>query len=719
MPVNEQLADEQWRRYTYCRDRSHLEFLAKADKCDNFFVGNQWLEQDMNELKLQQRPALTINKILSTLSTIFGEQIYNRTEVLFRPANGAPAETADALSKVWMQISQANQLPWVRSDVFADGCVRSRGFYDVRIDYSDSMFGEVRISQQNSKNVVIDPDAEEYDPDHWNDVSVTKWFTTQDIATLYNEDDAELLKQRGPQNYFSYDSLDRLRDTFGGNAFLAGQGNWPYTGLDMTTFRNIRVLDRQYRKLDKVEHFVDIATGDMRQIPVGWDRERIVAFLEKTGGQISVTKKLIKRIRWTVTAADIVLHDDWSPYKHFTIVPYFPHFRYGRTVGLVENLLGPQEILNKVSSQELHIVNTTANSGWAVEEDSLVNMGIEELELNGAKTGLVLEYKKNAQKPEKIVPNQPPSGLDRISMKAEEHIKTISNVSDSMMGFDRADVAAKAIAYKNQRGSINMSKVLDNLERTDWILARNVLDLVQEFYSDRRILNITHDDFTRENETLVVNDVDPATGAITNDLTLGEYDIVITSSPYRSSLEDSQFEQAMALREAGVKIPDSVLIENSRLLRRSEIVKQLQGDKNSPEAKEQLEFQKRMALAELAGKEATAKKTDSDATLQQVRAEKERVEMQQGGEGGENAVELARIEMERVKQEGELAMARDKQEGELQLARERMQAELQLAREKMEAELEIKREEARQRAAQASANDEINRAADLRGDKAA
>lgn len=721
MPVNAQLADEQWRRYTYCRDRSHLEFLEKADKCDNFFVGNQWLEQDMNELQLQRRPALTINKILSTLSTIFGEQIYNRTEVLFRPANGAPAEVADALSKVWMQISQSNQLPWVRSDVFADGCVRSRGFYDVRMDYTDSILGEVRISQQNSKNVVIDPDAEEYDPDHWNDVSVTKWFTTQDIAILYNEDDAELLKQRGPQNQFSYDSIDRARDTFGGNSFLAGYGSWPYTGLDMSTFRNVRVLDRQYRKLDKVEHFVDIETGDMRQIPVGWDRDRISLFLEKTGGNISVTKKLIKRIRWTVTAADIVLHDDWSPYKHFTIVPYFPHFRYGRTVGLVENLLGPQEILNKVSSQELHIVNTTANSGWAIEEDSLVNMTVEELELNGAKTGLVLEYKKNAQAPAKIVPNQPPSGLDRISMKAEEHIKTISNVSDSMMGFDRADVAAKAIAYKNQRGSVNMSKVLDNLERTDWILARNVLDLVQEFYTDRRILNITHDDFTRANETLVVNDVDPATGTITNDLTLGEYDIVITSSPYRSSLEDSQFEQAMALREAGVKIPDSVLIENSRLLRRGEIVKQIEGDKNSPEAKEQLEFQKRMAMAELANKEATAQKTSSDAALQQVRAQKEHVEMQQGGENGSNAVEMARIEMEREKQQDELRMAEEKQAGELQLARERMEAELQIARERMEAELAIKREEAAARAAaqreQSERAEASGRAAELRGDK--
>lgn len=702
MPVNEQLADEQWRRYTYCRDRGHIEFLNKANNCDQFFVGNQWLQQDLDALKLQNRPAMTINKIMATLSTVFGEQIYNRTEVLFRPATGGDPAVADALSKVWMQIGQNNQLSWLRSDVFADGCIRSRGFYDVRMDYTDNITGEVRLSKVNGKNVVIDPDAEAYDPDEWNDVFTTKWHTTSDIATLYSEDDAEELKARFPQNRYGYDSIDVLRDSFGGNAFLAGMGNLPYPQMDMQTVRNIRVLDRQFRQLDKCEHFVDLKTGDMRLIPAGWDRNRISLFLERTGGMIGVTKKLIKRIRWRVTAGDLVLHDDWSPYKHFTIVPYFPHFLYGKTSGMVEHLIGPQEILNKVSSQELHIVNTTANSGWTIEEDSLVNMSVAELEANGARTGLVLEYRKGAQPPDKIVPNQPPSGLDRISMKAEEHIKTISNVSDSMMGFDRADVAAKAIQYKNQRGSVNLSKVLDNLERTDFILARNVLDLVQGFYTDERIINITHDDFTRDPESITVNQFDPVTQTITNDLTVGEYDIVITSSPYRASLEDSQFEQARALKELGVPIPDAVLIENSRLLRRAEIVKQMQGDQNSPEAQKQRELAMRAQEAEVGTKEAAIEKTRSDAQLQQVRAQKETLEMEQGPQGASQEMEDARMahemEMERFKIEQEMALKRFQIEQEMILKKWEMEQEMQLRRESTAVDNAVKIETAEQQA---------------------
>lgn len=660
MPVNSAVADEQWRRYEYCRDQGHLDFVRKADKCDNFLIGNQWEIADLERLRAERRPAMTINKIISTISTILGEQIYNRTEVLFRPKNGAPAEVADALNKVWMQISQNNQLDWTRSDVFCDGMVRSRGYFDVRLDFTDSMQGEVRISLQNSKNVVVDPDAEEYDPDSWSDCFTSKWLTPDDIAINYSEADAEYLKHH-QDTVYGADSTERVRDRF------AGTGIHGYTSEDqnISQQRNIRVLERQFRKLDKQEHFVDLQTGDMRPIPRDWDRNRIALVLEKSGGQLSTMKKLVKRVRWRVTAGNVLLHDDWSPYKHFTIVPFFPLFRYGKTVGAVENLLGPQEILNKVSSQELHIVNTTANSGWVVEQESLLNMTVGELEQKGAQTGLVIEYRKGAQPPAKIAPNQTPTGLDRITYKAEDSIKTISGVSDSMQGFDREDVAAKAIAYKQQRGSVSMAKPQDNLQRTDYLLARNVLDIVQEYYTEPRIIDIIHNDVTREAESIEVNKPDPVTGEILNDLTLGEYSIVVTSSPARASLEDSQFEQARALKELGVPIPDSVLIENSRLQNRADIIKQMEGDKESPEAQAAAQRQQRAEEAEVSKLEGEAQKAHAEAATKAQEA--------QGGDQSEQMKIMAEIQAMRE---------------EAQLKREEMEMKLQVEQQKLALKVE-------------------------------
>jgi hypothetical protein len=641
-----------------------LEFINKADKCDKFFAGEQWNVSDLNLLTLQKRPALTINKIISTLGTLFGEQIFNRNETIFRPSTGAKAETAEILTKVWKQISQNNQLPWVRSELFADGVIRSRGFVDVRLDFTDSMVGEVKITNLNSKNVVVDPDAEEYDPDSWNDVFVSKWLTPQDVAIGYSEEDADFLKGKDGSSFpYGYDSIERVRDRFGGVMPVAG-----YFGAQdpLGIRRNIRVLDRQYRKLDKQIHFVDVETGDMRAVPQSWDRNRIALVIEKAQGRVSTTKKLVKRVRWTVTADNVVLHDDWSPYRHFTVVPYFPYFRYGKTIGLVENLLGPQEMLNKVSSQELHVVNTTANSGWKVKAGSLKNMSIEELEQRGATTGLVMEL-DDVTSAEKITPNATPQGLDRLSYKAEEHIKTISNVNDSMQGFDREDVAAKAIQAKKQSGSTNHTKIIDNLERTDYLIARNTLDIIQEYYTEPRLMHITHDDILQQPEEVNVNSYNEATGEIENDLTLGEYNIIISSQPYRATMEDSQFEQAMSMREAGLQIPDEVIIENSRLLRKSDIVKQMNGDKDSPEAKQRAELQMRQLTAEVtvAEAEATQKQADArlkDAKTQQALAtiaqEDARIELEaQAAQGGEGEIEKAQVEMQVEGQKAEHKMS--------------------------------------------------------------
>jgi hypothetical protein len=334
MPIDTQIAMKQWTRYAWCRDNGHAQYVQKADKCDAFFRGDQWDKNDKAKLDLVRRPALTINKILSTVSNVMGEQIYNRAETAFRPRSGAPAETAEVLTKVFKQISDNNQLDWKRSDMFADGIITSRGYLDVRIDYNDSMGGEVRIEGLNPKNVIPDPDAEDMDPDTWSEVFTTKWVTADDIAVLYSREDAEILRNR-EQSFFpyGYDSIQSHRDRFGDRFNPMYMGDYDHSNV----LRNIRIIERQYRVLDKQKHFVS-QDGDTRPVPVDFDRNKIAFFTERYGFQ--VITKLVRRIKWTVIADNVVLHDDWSPYKHFTVVPYFPYFRHGTTIGLVENLLG-------------------------------------------------------------------------------------------------------------------------------------------------------------------------------------------------------------------------------------------------------------------------------------------------------------------------------------------------------------------------------------------
>lgn len=704
MPVNSELTFKTWARYAWCRDNGHTKFMEKADKCERYFAGDQWDKVDRAALEKVRRPVLTINKILSTIGNVLGEQINNRAEISFRPRAGAPAATADALAKVFKQISDTNQLDWKRSDMFADGVIESRGFLDVRLEHDNNMQGHVVIENINPKNVIIDPDGEEYDPDKWGEVFTTKWVTADDIAVLWSPEDAELLRNKDASAFpYGYDSIQSNRDRFGDTQYPMYSGDFDNSNV----LRNMRIIDRQYRKLDKLKHFVSPETGDMRPIPEDFDRNKIAFFTEKYGFQ--VVTKLVRRIRWTVIADNIVLHDDWSPYQHFTIVPYFPHFRHGHTIGLVENLLNPQELLNKTTSQELHIVNTTANSGYKVKAGALVNMTVEELEQKGAQTGLVIEINGDPDKDlQKITPNAVPTGLDRISYKAEESIKTISGVSDSMQGMDRADVAAKAIQAKQKAGSTNLVKPLDNLTRTDFILARNVLDLVQEFYTEQRLITITHDHATGEAQTTSVNQPNPVeqTGEepegnpyeeIINDLTLGEYDVVVSSVPARETLEDSQFEQAVALREMGIQIPDSVLIDNSRLMNKKDIIRQMQAASQSPEAVAQKELQTRLQTAEAAKTEAEAGVKGADTQLKGAKTQETLAKTQVlvDGEPDDGAGQAKMAEAQVKAQTAQHSMSLKEQE--MQQKMSLAEREHQLKRETADADLQLKTQDMAQK----------------------
>lgn len=679
MPVNRKLARENYDRWAYIRDNGHSDFVTKADVCENYFAGQQWEAHIKARLERQGKPALTINKTLSTLATVFGNHLEAGADVTFRPFKDGSAETADALSKVYLHISNANKLQFLEPEVAADGFITSRGFFDVRMDFTDGLQGDVRITVPNPKNVGIDPDAETYDPATWKDVTITKWLTPNDIEVMYDaKKDADYLASKATSDFLhGYDSIER--DVIGGH-----RGDPENPANQDPRHRRIRVIERQHKKMRRVNHFLDTETGEMRPVPDNWSEEKVQRVLDTYG--FVLYPRVVEQIRWTVSADDVILHDEWSPYKFFTIVPFFPYFRRGTTIGMVEVEISPQDLLNKSMSQFLHIINTSANSGWKVRSGSLQNMDPEELESRGAETGLVLEL-DDIGAAEKIQPNQVPTGHDRVVYLADEFMKDVTGVSDSMRGMDRADVAAKAINAKQMAGSANLAKPFHNLAWTRHLLAERILNLVQTYYTEERTLQITGSTLRAETENIVVNQATPE-GEIVNDLTLGEYEVVVTPAPARQSMEEGVFQEALGMRREGIAIPDHYIVEASSMRNKKEIAEEMRAAAGAGGEPTEVEMQMQQMEAqlkqiEMAEKQAEAELKTANAQLAQARAQSTLAEMQrpeQPEQDNGQATELLRLKMDAQFRAEELKMKREQMQAEIQLKREKMQMDAQMAR---------------------------------------
>ncbi len=626
------ISSTQWDRYTRARDNGHVDYVDLAKKCDAYYQGEQWDSSDIAALDAEGRPALTINTILPTINTVLGEQVNRRADIRFKPRRGAEQETADTLTKLFSQIADNNKLDWVEQQVFTDGLIMDgRGYFDVRIDFSDNMQGEVRITAKDPLDIILDPDAKEYDSTTWNEVFETKWMTLDEIEELYGKEQADklLFIAENGQTY-GRDSVEyyetRYGDTDDTDDYI-GTSTTGY-GDEYRSVKALRVIERQYKKLHRIDCFVDKQNGDMRPVPENWSAAKTKKFAKQY--DLDLYSKMKKRVRWTVTCDKVVLFDDWSPYDEFTIVPYFAYFRRGRPFGMVRNLLSPQEQLNKVASQELHIVNTTANSGWLVESGSLTSMQVEDLEEHGAETGLVLEYNRGSTPPGKIQPNQIPTGLDRISLKAANNIKEISGINDSMLGTDSAEVSGVAIQAKQNRGIVMIQVPLDNLKKTRLYLAEKVLNMMQQYYTEERVIMIANgeaSDDMEQNEMMVINQ--QVGDQIINDITIGEYDVVVNTTPARDSFDEVQFAEALNLRQVGVAIPDDAIVQYSNLNDKTELARRIRTltgqEPPSPEQQQllqiQQQFQFQQLQLEIAKLEAEVQKLQSEAQVNLAKAQ--------------------------------------------------------------------------------------------------
>lgn len=567
------------------RSRGHDEYCRQARRNEDYYLGGglQWNPQDRDELENSGRPAYEINEIMPAVNAAMGYQIGHRMDLAFVPRGYG---TDEKVAKVFSQFTKHSLdnvgYRYLETQAFGDGLIQQRGYLDLRMDFSENPKGELAITVPDPMDVLPDPDARDYDPDTWADVIIQRYLRLDEIENLYGKGAREAAKDHGRTlgwdgNYSM--ARDTPRSSFGDEELY-------YYGLgrSMTLEGGVaRYLIAERQSFEVKNTLVgQWPTGDYR-ILEGMAPEVIERAI---AAGVLLSKRKVRRVRFETALGECLIHKSTSLYEHFTPIPFFPYFRRGRTRGMVDNAISPQDMTNKALSQAGHVLNSTANSGWLVEENSLINMTTDELEERGAETGLVVVYKSGKTQPRKIEPTQWPSGLERMMEIGHAGIQRSTGVNESLLGSGSEDMSGVAIQSRQFASQQQLAVPLDNLSRTRHMLGRRAQKLIQRYMIDERTVRITeNDEFGVErHRPLTVNQVQPD-GSVLYDLTIGEYDMVVSEQPVAITFDNSQFEQAKQLKEAGVPIPPSVMLRYSTLPDKAEVgelVKQMEGQQTNP-----------------------------------------------------------------------------------------------------------------------------------------
>lgn len=637
-------ARENFQRYLYCRENGHEDFLKRTELNNRFYVGRQWSEAELDAFAEDNRPHLTVNEIFRTSLALLGELQQHSADIRFSATSPENDKTAEALDSLYVYMATQNNKEMLDQKVRMRGLLFGRGFYDIRVDFDDNMMGHVKLTAPRIQNIVLDPDIEDEDVKTWSRFFRTRWMSYNDVKLTYGKEYAEHLKFS--TNLSKYDSEDvMLQHMLSHRSRLYGA----MPDKDDNALPQFRIIEQQHRVEAFKKFFVDPVTGDSAEVPEDWDNARIQRVIEATG--VVVIRRRAKSIKWTVSCDDTILHDDWSPYQEFTIVPYMPFFTDGYTFGLIDQMIDPQRLLNKSLSQELHILSTTANSGWKVKAGTLLNMSIEELKVQGAKTGLVMEV-TDLDAVEKIQPNNVPAGYDNLARAAIDFVHNTAGANPSMFGAAASsEVTGKAITESLNRGPVNLALPLTAFYNANKELADRFRDLVRQYYTEERFVRIT-DTLNGTRREVAINQPSEH-GELLNDVTSGDYITSVLPAPARFSVEQNAFDQLVALRtELGMQIPDDVILSVSAVPKRAEVidrVRQATGGDISPEQQEMAALELEVRRAELQKAQADVQATQAQARLSEARAARAVSDAESDGRAMQAELGYARLQSEHAR----------------------------------------------------------------------
>lgn len=537
-----------------------------------FYAGLQWDKGDLAALREQQRPAITINKIRPLIGLLSGWQRLNRYEPEFLPRTMEDGELCKVRKGVTKFVLDRNNYEYVESRMFMDGIICGRGWLAAEYEWNHKKLdGEIVIRRVSPFDMFIDPESKEPDLSDAEYVCRAKWVTKDRIRNVYPEHKEE---------------IDGFVASCDGEEREHGEEWGLWYSRETKKCRLVEVWYREHvaRKLFVLPGGAGVLMED--EVP------EEAALPEGT----ETVSQLLSRMRYVTLLGDVVLEEGESPYKHgdFPFVPYVADYTGEVEValdvqGIIRALKDPQREVNKRRSQSLHIINTTANPIYWVKEGTMAPSDLARFRDRGAVAGGVFRYA--AEKPHREEAAVFPMALAQMEEISTMDLRAISGINPEMLGESMpSGTSGKAIELRQRQAVTQIAFLFDNLRQSKMRLMELLWGgaeepgLIPQYYTEAKVIRIVGEsgqpEFVPVNQP-EVDGLGQATGRILNDLSVGEFDMVMADKPSTRTQRESQYYALLEAVQAGVAIPPDIILQASDLPQREEILQRMQAEKQA------------------------------------------------------------------------------------------------------------------------------------------
>jgi hypothetical protein len=267
-------------------------------------------------------------------------------------------------------------------------------------------------------------------------------------------------------------------------------------------------------------------------------------------------KKVIKWVK--LTAMEILEEGDWAG-KYIPIVPVYGQQliveNKRKKFGLVRMAKDPQRMYNFWQTAATESVALAPKAKWLIAEGQ--DEGHEnEWAAANIKSSPVLRYKQRdiegapAPAPQRLQPEPPPAGILTAAATINSDLQAVIGIFDPSQ-MPTGNVSGKALQGQQQQVDMSNYHYFDNLTRSIKQIGRIILDLTPKIYDAQRVMRIIGADGKPELVTINEQKVDEmGVMTILNDVTVGEYDVVMDTGPGYNSKRQEAVDSMMQLLTA-------------------------------------------------------------------------------------------------------------------------------------------------------------------------
>lgn len=544
-------------------------FWSEADADTRFESGDQTIFNDLyGNLPANRRRQFNFNRIRRVINMIGGHQRKNRKSTIVTPIENGDAETADQFTKILMWVNNQESVLETISESFHGGLVTGMNLLEVWVDYrSDPISGNIRVDNCSYNSFLIDPFFRKHDLSDCNSIWKRSFLTKREVISLMPDYEEVIMGLQGNDSGSARDGK-----------FQFMPESYNYGMKNLLTYDQFYYRDYRTQKM-----LADAKTGETME----WrgDDEMLREFLIQEPS-VTVIDQTIPTVKLAIVVQGKVLYDGPNP-NGTDLYPFIPVFGYfnpqmpyfpQRIQGVVRGLRDPQYLYNRRKVIELDILESQINSGWIYKENALVNP-LDVFNLSGQGRGLALKEEASMTDVQQIQSPQIPPTTIQISEIMAREVMEISGVNEELLGSATDDKAGILSMLRQGAGLTTLQILFDQLDHSQKLLGRIMIDIIQANFTPGKIKKI-------------LEGKEPAPQFYNK--AFGKYHAVVEEGLNTTTQKQMQFAQLLQLREAGLPIPDSVIIESATLQDKKQLIEAIEQQKQQAMQMQQMQLQAAM-----------------------------------------------------------------------------------------------------------------------------